>query len=258
MSVLLSIYSWLVNGLLILVWLPLLAVVRLFDRDPAHYVTGRWFRRLGAIMTRANPFWKIEVSGEMPENPRNPYVIVCNHQSMADIPIISLLPWEMKWVGKAELFRLPIIGWQMRLAGDIPLDRKNRRSRVSVLIRAREYLHNRCPVIFFPEGTRSRDGRVGAFNEGALGLALKEGIPVLVLALDGTRDALPKSSWVFSQSGLIRLKVVGEIWPSAVKEADARSLTERARGMIIDQLASWRGCPAEEIDALAASGSSVG
>ena len=253
MSVLLSIYSWLVNAILILVWLPLMAVVRVFDRDPARYSTGRWFRRLGATMTRANPFWKIQVTGKVPDDPRNPYVVVCNHQSFADIPIISLLPWEMKWVGKAELWRVPVIGWQMRLAGDIPVDRKDRRSRVNALIKARDYLHKRCSVIFFPEGTRSRDGRVGKFNEGACGLAIKEDLPVLVLAIEGTSDALPKSSWVFARSGSIRLRIVGEVWPGDPGFADAKSLTEKVRGLIVEQVAEWRGCPAEDVDSTAAS-----
>ncbi|MBT8401452.1 MAG: 1-acyl-sn-glycerol-3-phosphate acyltransferase [Rhodothermia bacterium] len=258
MSVLLSIYSWLVNALLILIWLPLMALVRIFDRDPAHYATGRMFRRLGATMTKANPFWKIDVSGKVPDNPRNPYVVICNHQSFADIPIVSLLPWEMKWVGKAELWRIPVIGWLMRLAGDIPVDRKDRRSRVNVLIKAREYLHKKCSVIFFPEGTRSKDGRVGRFNEGGLGLAIKEKLPVLVLALDGTSDALPKSSWVFSRSGSIRLTIVGEIWPDDYAGMDARTLTGHVRGMIVARLAEWRGCQPEDVDAMLTAGSRVG
>ena len=92
-----SIVTWIAILMLMALWLPLLALLRLFDRDPARYRTGRWFRRLGKIMTRLNP-WKIEISGATIDDPRHPYIVVSNHQSSADIPIISCLPWEdAKW-----------------------------------------------------------------------------------------------------------------------------------------------------------------
>ncbi|HKI43787.1 MAG TPA: 1-acyl-sn-glycerol-3-phosphate acyltransferase, partial [Balneolales bacterium] len=106
-----SIVIWATTILLILLWLPLLAVLRLLDRDPVHYRTGRWFRRLGKSMTKINPFWKLDISGYKLEHPRRALVIVCNHQSMADIPLISNLPWEMKWLAKKELFKVPVVGW---------------------------------------------------------------------------------------------------------------------------------------------------
>lgn len=245
-----SAYVWVASSLLILVWLPLLALIRLTDRDPARYRTGRWFRRLGVAMTRVNPFWTIEISGEMPENPRRPYVVICNHQSLADIPIVSLFPWEMKWVGKAELWKIPFIGSMMRLAGDIPVKRGDARDGAHALIKAREYLRKKCSVIFFPEGTRSKDGRVRGFNEGAFGLAIREKVPVLVLALDGTLDALPKNSWQFGGGGEIRAKVVGEVDTAGYGRGDAGRLSSDVRRMILDQIGLWRGVDASQVDAL--------
>jgi 1-acyl-sn-glycerol-3-phosphate acyltransferase len=231
-----------------LVWLPWLALVRLTDRDPAHYRTGRWFRRLGVAMTWVNPFWSLQVSGRMPENPRKPYVVICNHQSLADIPVVSLLPWEMKWVAKAELLKVPLIGWMMRLAGDIPVRRGDARDGAKALITARDYLRKKCSVIFFPEGTRSKDGRIRPFNEGAFGLAIKERLTVLVVALDGTVDALPKNDWRFSGTGPIRLKVVGEVETDTYGKREAGRLATDVRSMIISQVAEWRGVDAAELD----------
>jgi 1-acyl-sn-glycerol-3-phosphate acyltransferase len=159
-SILRSLWVWSAVCILIVLWLPLLAAIRVFDRDPVHYRTGRWFRRLGVAMTQVNPLWRLTVSGTTVTDPRRPYVVVSNHQSQADIPLISHLPWEMKWIGKAELFRLPIVGWMMKLAGDIPVDRSDRRSGTRMLLAAAGYLRRKCSVIFFPEGTRSLDGRV--------------------------------------------------------------------------------------------------
>lgn len=249
MRTLSSIWTWAATITLMIVWLPLLAVIRLFDRDPARYTTGRWFRRLGAAMTRVNPIWKISIDGDMPENPRRPYVVVSNHQSLADIPVISRLPWEMKWVAKAELFRLPVSGWMMRLAGDIPVNREDGRSRAGVLVLARSLLRQRCSVMFFPEGTRSRDGRVLRFNEGAFRLAIKEQVPILPLVIDGTQNALPKHDWRVGHADHIRLRVLPEVPTAGLKGADAEDLRDRVRAMIIEQIAIWRGTAPENVDA---------
>jgi 1-acyl-sn-glycerol-3-phosphate acyltransferase len=244
-----SLWAWSATGVLIFTWLPLLGLVRLTDRDPARYRTGRWFRRLGATVTKANPSWRIQISGERIDNPRRPYVVVSNHQSMADIPIISRLPWEMKWVAKAELFATPIVGWMMRLAGDIEVDRKDRRSRARVLTTARDYLRKRCSVMFFPEGTRSLDGRVLPFSDGAFRLAIRAGVPVLPLALDGSQDALPKHRWRFGEARDIYLKILPPVDTEGLTEEDVGTLRERVRRQIIDQVAAWRGVPPERVDA---------
>lgn len=242
---------WAAEVILILLWLPLLAVVRLFDRDPAHYTTGRLFRLLGNAMTRVNPLWRVHVEGDAPSNPRHPYVVVSNHQSNADIPVISRLPWEMKWVAKAELFKLPVAGWMMRLAGDIAVDRKDTASRASVLVAAEQVLDRHCSVMFFPEGTRSRDGRVRRFQTGAFRLAIEAGVPILPLAVDGTRDALPKHGWVFGKAIDARLKVLPPIPKEDLAMNDVEALTEEVRQTIIAQIAAWRGTTPEDVDALA-------
>lgn len=251
LTILRSLWTWAATITLIVSWLPLLALIRRFDRDPARYTTGRWFRRLGAAITRVNPAWKIDVSGAFPDDPRHPYVVVCNHQSFGDIPVVSRLPWEMKWVAKVELFKVPFVGRMMKLAGDIPLDRSDTRSGAKALMQARQYLQQRCSVIFFPEGTRSPDGRVQAFNDGAFRMAIKERLPVLPLALDGTHDALPKHTWRFGAVSRIRLRVLPPVATDGLTAADTVALRDRVRAQIVAQLAEWRGTTPEAVDTLA-------
>ena len=149
-----SAWAWLSITVLIIVLIPVMAITHLLDRkDPGKYATGRQFRRLGYLMAAANPAWSIQISGSYPESMRNPYVVVCNHQSLADIPIVSRLPWDMKWVGKASLFKLPVLGWMMRVAGDIPVSRGDRRSRAQVMIDTKEQLQQKVSVMIMPEGT---------------------------------------------------------------------------------------------------------
>ncbi|MDH3252705.1 MAG: 1-acyl-sn-glycerol-3-phosphate acyltransferase [Ignavibacteria bacterium] len=248
MSSLRSLSIWLVSLLLILFWVPLLAVIRLFDRDPIVYRTGRWFRRLGVAMTRVNPFWQLRLSGLPVENPRNPYVVVSNHQSYADIPILSNLPWEMKWVGKVELFRLPVIGWMMAMAKDIKVDRSSSRSGAMAMLQAKRTLEHKCSVIFFPEGTRSEDGLVKAFSNGPFHLAVKMGIPILPVAVEGSYRCLPKKSWKFGKPEEILVAVLPPVPTHPYAEGTVSELREEVRRRIIQQIAEWRGVPAESVD----------
>ncbi len=249
-----SLWVWGAVAGLIALWLPLLALIRLFDRDPVRYTTGRWFRRLGVAMTKVNPSWRVHRDGLKIDDPRRPYVVVSNHQSLADIPIISHLPWEMKWIGKAELFRLPFVGWMMRLAGDIPVDRTDRRSGARMLLAAKRCLGLRCSVMFFPEGTRSPDGRVWRFNDGAFHLAIKAGVPVLPVAIEGSRDCLPKRSWKFGPPQEILLRVLPPVDTAGLTPDRVGELRDRVRAMIVGQVAAWRGEPPASVDALAEGG----
>ena len=253
MNALRSALTWTAIVLLIVVWLPLLAVVRLFDRDPARYATGRLFRYLGNLMTKVNPAWRITRTGALPDDPRHPFVVVCNHQSNADIPVISTLPWEMKWVAKDALFRLPFAGWMMRLAGDIPVDRGDARSRAAVVMRAADALAHRCSVMFMPEGTRSRDGRVRRFQDGAFRLAIEAGVPVLPLAIDGTGGALPKHGWQFGTAD-VRLHVFDPVPTDGLALTDAPALRERVRQVVVEQIAAWRGVAPEVVDGASGTG----
>ncbi len=243
-----SIFIWLVFFLLILFWLPLLAVIRLFDRDPVVYRTGRWFRRLGVAITRVNPSWQVRLSGLPVENPRNPYVVVSNHQSFADIPILSNLPWEMKWVAKAGLFRVPVVGWMMAMAKDIRVDRSSARSGALAMLQARRTLEQKCSVIFFPEGTRSEDGRVRGFSDGPFHLAVRMGIPVLPIAVEGSYRCLPKKSWRFGKPEDIMVAVLAPVSTERYSESAVAGLREEVRGMIVRQIADWRGVSVSDVD----------
>jgi 1-acyl-sn-glycerol-3-phosphate acyltransferase len=249
-----SFFIWLTAGLLIVAWLPLLALSRLFDRDPVKYRTGFLFRKLGKVLTFMNPAWKLHISGEKVSDPRRPYVVVCNHQSLADIPLISNLPWEMKWMGKAELFRLPIIGWMMKLTGDIPVDRGTARSGVIAFAKARQYLEQKCSVMMFPEGTRTTDGRVRQFNDGAFHLAIRAKVPILPLVIEGSHDCIPKNSWKFGKPSDILLKVLPSIDTSALTIRDVPKIRDLVRGAMMRQIAEWRGVTVDAIDGTAPFG----
>jgi len=249
MTLLRSIWIWGTVAFTFLLTFPVMLFLWVVERDPARYSTGRLFRWAGSLITRINPLWDVTIEGwEQVEDPRHPFVVVSNHQSTIDIPLISRLPIEMKWVVKAELMKIPGFGWMMQLAGDIPVDRSDPESRSSVLTRAKRVLDKRCSVMLFPEGTRSRDGRLLRYNDGAFRLAIQAGVPVLPLVVEGTLDALPKNDWRFEQRAHLRLKVLPPVPTAGLTADDAPELRSRIRTQTAEQLAAWRDTTLDAVD----------
>ena len=218
-------------------WLPIVACVRATDRDPLRRRTGRCFRRLGVALARLHGS-SVRVRTDAALEASGPYVVVSNHQSLADVPVLCHLPWEMKWLAKRELFRVPVVGWMMRMAQDIPVDRRHR-ARAAALRKAQRTLEQGCSVMVFPEGTRSRDGGVGAFHDGAFHLAIRAGVPVLPVAVLGARDCLPRASWRMGRPRAIEVRVFPPIATEGLDGAAVPALRDRTRGLIAQEVAAW-------------------
>jgi 1-acyl-sn-glycerol-3-phosphate acyltransferase len=229
-----SLWAWLVLVVCIVLWFPVLVIVRLltlpFDRG--RYIPGRIFRKIGPAMATLNPLWHFRYSGTLPKDPRRPFVVVSNHESFSDILLISHLPWEMKWLSKAELFRIPIMGWMMWLVGDIPVRRGFGPSAVEALARCRASLANRVSVMIFPEGTRSKTAELLPFKDGAFRLAIEAGVPILPLAVSGTSTALRKHDWRFGKS-VAEVRVLEPVETTGLTLDDVPELRGRVRDSIV-------------------------
>ena len=157
------------------------------------------------------PAWRTTISGREKINSKKTYVIVSNHQSQLDILVAFGLFFPFKWVSKAEIFRVPFIGWNMALNRYIKIKRGDKKSIRQMQKECENALKKGSSVFFFPEGTRSKSGHLGAFKSGAFALAHKMKIPILAIAISGTKNALPKHSMNFHGSHNIHLKVLEEI-----------------------------------------------
>ncbi len=229
-----SVWTWLVLVLCIVLWLPPMLVVRLVTApfDPGRYAAGYLFRQVARVTAALNPLWHFRTSGTMPPDPRRPYVVVSNHESFADILLISHLPWEMKWLSKAELFRLPFLGWRMHLAGDVPVKRGLGPSAVEAMARCREILARKVSVMIFPEGTRSTTAELLPFQDGAFRLAIDAGVPILPLAVHGTATALRKHDWRFGRARAV-VRVLEPVETAGLTAADMPALKARVRDTIV-------------------------
>ena len=235
-----SAWIWAATATLVILWVPLLGAIRLFDRDPRRLRTGRWFRHLGPALAKVNP-WRIHVSGREHMAANQVYVVVSNHQSLADIPVVSFIKLDTKWLGKAEGFRFPLFGWMLRWAGDIPIDRSNRREGAKAMLQCARYLRQRVSVVFFPEGTRSPDGRVLPFNEGPFHLAIREQVPILPLVVEGSGAALPRDTWLFGGTQDIHLRILEPVPVDGWTIKQVPALRDAVRQKIVDELDRLRG-----------------
>lgn len=209
---------------MVLVWL----VTYPFDRD--HLAAGWTLRRFGSALARIFPFWTVRFEGRLPDGP---FVLAANHRSWLDILVLARIPREMKWVCKAELFQVPWIGWLLRMSADIPVWRGDAESGGEALARARRYLEHGVPVVFFPEGTRSRDGRLKAFKGGAFATAAAAGVPVVPVALTGTAEGMPAGTLWIRRSHIV-VRILEPVVPEV--EGDAPALRTEVRERIATAL----------------------
>lgn len=225
----------------ILVIVPLVAVTRLVTApfDPGRYHAGRLFRQIGVIHQKLNPMWTFRVTGDIPTDPRLPYVVVANHQSFVDILLICHVPMEMKWMSKSEFFKIPILGWAMQLAGDIRLNRGDKKAGAQALLECRDRLQKKVSVMIFPEGTRSQSGELGEFRDGAFRIAIDAGVPIIPLALLGTRTALIKKDWRFGFSNA-EVRVLDTIPTDGMSKNDVPALRDQTRAAIAAALDAMR------------------
>jgi len=197
-----------------------------------HQFTCFW----ASLYTWFNPAWPVTIEGREKIDRDAAYVMVANHQSLLDIFVFFRLFNHFKWVSKVENFRLPFIGWNMRLNQYVPLKRGDKASIVQMLRLCRETLAAGNSIMMFPEGTRSVDGRLRKFKTGAFELAKDSGKPILPLIISGTSDALPKRGFVLRGRHPIRVKILDEIPYASFADETVDELTERVRNLIAAEL----------------------
>lgn len=223
-GILLTVLLFLAMALVSVIFLP-------FDRKRkiAHAQCFWWTEAVTAL----NPYWDIRVEGLGNIDRKKTYVAVSNHQSLADIVLMYKTRMQFKWVAKESLFKVPVLGWNMRLARHIRLKRGNLSSIKKVYREASDWIRGGISVVFFPEGTRSNETALGEFQNGAFKLAIKERVPVLPILIQGTRGAIPKGSWRFTTKTSCLIKVLPPIDTSEYLTSDYSILRDLAREKLL-------------------------
>lgn len=182
------------------------------------------------------PPWSVTISGRENIKPNETYVFVSNHQSLVDILVVFTLFCHFKWVSKAELFKIPLIGWNMFLNGYVRLERGKNYSVKKMYQACERHLRQGSSIYLFPEGTRSESGRLRDFKEGAFALAKRQQVPILPVVIEGSRTALPKNSLNFHGEADIHVTILAPIEPKSFADTPATELATQVRSIIENKL----------------------
>ena len=195
---------------------------------------AHWCARAWSRLILATTGVEVHVAGLEHVTEGRTYIFISNHQSIYDIPVIfASLPFQLRIIAKASLGHFPFLGWHLRRAGHLLVDRSHP-DRAGILTRWRGLVADRISLIIFPEGTRSADGRVGRFRAGSFLLALEAGLTVVPLSISGSLDVMTKGR-LTTRPGRVTL-VVHEPVPApkiaAPTIADARALAARIESIV--------------------------
>jgi 1-acyl-sn-glycerol-3-phosphate acyltransferase len=194
----------------------------------------RWARSLltiGGVRVALDGIEKIRPDGS--------YVIVSNHLSYMDTPVVlANIPVQFRFLAKRGLFQIPFLGTHLARAGHIPVPREDPRAAVKTLSLAAETIRTRgISMLIFPEGGRSHDGVLRPFKEGAVYIGIKAGVPIVPIALIGTRDVLPFGSGRI-RPGRVTLRIGDPIGTSGLTLRDRASVNERVRDQVVGMLSA--------------------
>jgi len=206
----------------------------LFDskRRILHRYTGLWARFLTLII----PFWNIKIEGLQHIDRTKQYIVCSNHQSMLDILILYRLNLDFKWIAKKELFEIPLFGWIMMMNRYIAINRGNKNSALDMYEKAEKSIHKNFSIMIFPEGTRSKDGRLGAFKEGAFIMAKRHQKDILPVVINGAYDAMPKGTFVFRKKATILVEVLPPINADTFQDLEPKEIAAKVKGLMSSTL----------------------
>ena len=239
---LVSLYIWSFVGLslipLYILFLIVWIAVFPFDRNNAitHYYTMLWTR----LYLTFNPGWKLRVENREKISRNKICIIISNHQSIIDIALLLQLNLNFKWVSKIELATIPFVGWVIWMNNHILVRRGDKQSVTKMAAACKKALFREIPVFMFPEGTRTGNGQILPFREGAFILARDNDIPILPVVIDGSGDALPRHGFLFKVHQTFTVRVLDEISSEMINTMETAKLMEYTRLNMMEALMDVR------------------
>lgn len=242
MDLIKSLFTWIFSVLFIVLMFPF-AVFMWIMAAPfgvGSILVHRWLSFQGMVLIRISPLWKLQVTGRGNYIPGENYVMISNHQSLLDIPVVQCLRFDYRWVSKVENFRVPVLGQSMHLAAYISLKRGDKESVKKMMKKSEEVLEKGESVFIFPEGTRSPDSEIKKFKSGAFRLALETNTPILPVLIDGTGAVLPRKGFIFSSGHKLKMQILKPIYPAEFMSDDPDQLAAEVQSMMQNALQELR------------------
>src|SRR5262249_30751294 len=210
----------------------LIAACLISGNENAIYSPVRLFIKLGLALVGV----RVEVKGVERLDPKQPYVFTPNHQSLIEVPLfVTYLGRNPAYLAKKEIFKYPIFGYGIGLMGVVPVDRSNTQAAVKSAQAATENLRRGKSYVVYPEGTRSRDGRLLPFEKGAFIMAIDAGVPIVPVTISGATKIMPKGEVKIFPS-TVRITVHEPISAERYSKENVSELMNLARAKILSTL----------------------
>lgn len=246
MNVIKSVWVWLSSVVFIMLAFPVALFLWLISLlfDDRRLMNNRWMVIQGIVLTKMSPFWKVITEGREKIDQDQAYVIIPNHQSLLDIVFFNMLRHRLRWVSKVEVFKVPLVGWEMRMVKYIELMRGNKSSVIKMMEECVKSLKDGISIVIFPEGTRSLTGAIGKFKTGAFQIAVKTDKPLLPVLIDGTGEIMPKKGGIiFRNRRVVRIRVLDPIFPGQFGTGNPEELAARVQSLMVAAMEELRSEP---------------
>lgn len=217
-----------------IIWLLILTFDR--ERTVTHWILVYQSIFFASLI----PIWKIDIKGREKAIKGTTYVIISNHQSILDILLINCLRYKFKWISKIENINVPVLGWYLRMADYITVNRGNEESKVEMLEKSYECLKRGISIMIFPEGTRSLDKEIAFFKRGAFQLAIQANVSILPVIIDGTGGILPKHGLIFGSGYKITIRVLDPVLPMSFDTTSPEVLAQKMNSLLVSKLKELR------------------
>ena len=237
-STIVTLYLWIFALITIIIIFPLYLTVWLltvpFDkkRITVHYVTCLW----GSLYTWANPWWKVSIQNREKLKKNKTYVIICNHQSLLDIIVIFRLLTYFRWISKTEIFEIPVVGWIMHMNNYIKLKRGDNKSIIKMMDTCKKAISSGISVLFFPEGTRSANGKLQQFKDGAFNIAIDTKTDILPILINEDSGAMARAGIFMKKKLSIKVRILDEIPYSQFKNSGVGETKKRVHSVMDGEL----------------------
>lgn len=226
-------YTYFIVSAPVLYLLALIIFIFTYPFDKRRVVLHKFSIVWAMLYFWISPGWKIRYAGKENYTRGKTYIIVSNHQSMLDIVLMYKLPLVFRWVSKREVLKMPFVGWLLALHGDVLIKRGSASSAKAMMKDCKTWLDKKVSIAIFPEGTRSKDGQVHDFKEGAFLMAKMNKVAILPVVLNGTYGATKKFALPVLQK--FDLHILPEISEEEVAATSIKDMTKRVHDMIAEK-----------------------
>lgn len=237
-SIIVSAYVWIFAIITIIIIFPIYLTIWLltvfFDKKliTVHYMTSLW----ASLYTWINPWWKISIENREKLIKDKTYIIISNHQSMLDILVLFRLFTQFRWISKTEIFKVPVVGWIMSLNKYIKVRRGDKKSVLNMIEISKKVIASGISILIFPEGTRSRDGNLQQFKEGAFILAADTRTGILPVVINAVSGTLARKGIFIMKNVSIKVRILDEIPYTSFKDSDISEIRKRTNSIMRAEL----------------------